>query len=227
MTEYKEQENSYTNSNTSENKEQDKMCENSANKSKKLKARDFKYHMSTSTMENRKKIEEIQATRDKLCKCLDKQFENSAWLVENIKLLCERQETVPMIHEFIFESTEKAVKHNTRILKKYEYNFKKVILGHKGTALNPGSEFRPLKALKQLWENREDWKKIKSILKSGCKYPMGPDVPETTRLEDLKKMASREPIFRNDPLSKRKLLGEGTPSETKKKLSCGRNRLTN
>ena len=119
-------------------------------KTKKVKANDFQYHFTTETIENKKKIENIQATRDRLCKYLDKKYANSTWLMENIKVLCDRTEKAPMKQEFIFENTRKAVKHNTMILKKYEYNFKKVIPGHKGTALSPGSEFRPTKALQKL-----------------------------------------------------------------------------
>ena len=158
---------------------------------KKLRANDFTYHFSSDTMQNKNKIEEIQATKKKLCKYLNQNHKNSSWLVDNIRKICERVEKLPMMHEFRFETTKEAVTHNTKILRKYGYNFKNVIKNHKNTTLNPGRKFRSLKALKELWQYRQDWDKIKSILKSGCKYPMGPDVPEDTRIEDLKRMAER------------------------------------
>ena len=175
----------------SQQKRQTRESENTTKQNKKLKANHFTYHFSSDTMENKRKIEEMQTTRDKLCKYLDENFENTTWLVETVKKLCNRAEKLPMMHEFKFHNTEEAVKHNTKVLRKYGYNFKNVVKNQKGTVLTPGSEFREVNALKDLWKNREDWSKIKKILKKGCEYPMGPDVPETTRLEDLKLMAER------------------------------------
>ena len=142
-------------------------------------------------MENKRKFDEMNKMRNKLCEYPNKNHPGSMWLVDNLRELCERNEKAPMMHEFKFDNIEKAVRHNTKILKKYEYDFKKVVQNHKDTVLNPGSEFRPTKALKGIWQHREDWLKIKKILKSGCKYPMGPDVPEETRITDLRQMAER------------------------------------
>lgn len=84
---------------------------------KKMKANKFTYHFSSVTMENKRKIDEMQSTRNTLCKYLDEQFENTTWLVQSIKKLCNRQEKLPMMHEFKFENNLKAVKHNTKVLK--------------------------------------------------------------------------------------------------------------
>lgn len=66
----------------------------------------------------------MQATRDKLCKYLDKNFENTTWLIETVKKLCNRAEKLPMMYEFKFDNTKEVVKHNTKVLRKYGYNFK-------------------------------------------------------------------------------------------------------
>ena len=51
----------------------------------------------------------------------------------------------------MFENTRDAAKTNTKLLKRYKYDFTRAIGREKGTMLEIGSEFRPAHALEILF----------------------------------------------------------------------------
>ena len=55
--------------------------------------------------------------------------------------------------------------NGTIFLEKHDYDFPEAIKNEVNTILTPGAEFRKILNIKKLWQFREDWEKIESILK--------------------------------------------------------------
>ena len=89
---------------------------------------------------------------------------------------------------FRFENTEQAAKFNTEILKSFNWDVQAAIDAQSNTILHPGSEFRPLDDVKEVFENHCDWEKYKILCTLGAQYslPKSLDYPDEIRLSDLK-----------------------------------------
>ena len=133
---------------------------------------------------------------EKATKILSKSFDdkidsNNSWLICQIKQILALEEVTPEMHKFSFSNDRNSAKINTKIIKKYKYNFVRACNKQKNSIVTPGSEFRSIKHLTSLFSHHEDWDKLKSIIKNGCDYKLSPKVDEETRKKDLKSMISR------------------------------------
>ena len=133
---------------------------------------------------------------EKATKILSKSFDNSidsneSWLIFQLKHILALEETTPRKHKFSFSNDRNSAKINTKIIKKYNYNFIKACEKQKGSIISPGTEFRNISHLTKLFSNHEDWPELKSIIENGCDYKLSPNVDEKTRKEDLKAMIAR------------------------------------
>ena len=64
---------------------------------------------------------------------------------------------------FQFENTEQAKKFNTDILESYNWDVQAAIDAQSNTILHPGSEFRPLDDVEEVFQNHCDWEKYRIL----------------------------------------------------------------
>ena len=104
--------------------------------------------------------------------CLNKSVPGSeSWLIQTVRRVCSLRERRLRKKPFVFEMSTKAAKQNSETLKKFTYDYPKLVSQFKNTVLSPGSEFRALSHL-ELIGNHEDWKIIKNQLEKEMIYPM-------------------------------------------------------
>ena len=72
-------------------------------------------------------------------------------------------------------------------LKHYRWDLVKAVDRQKGTIAHPGSEFREMSVVEELWKDHESWTKMKSIMTDGVDYPLV-DIVEEDRRNDLDHM---------------------------------------
>ena len=134
---------------------------------------------------------------EKATKILSKSFDetinsnDSSWLILEIKQIFALEEVIPKPHKFAFSNDRNAAKINTKIIKKYEFDFVRACKKQKGSIVTPGSEFRSIQHFTSLFSHHEDWNELKSIIENGCDYKLSPKVNEETRKKDLKSMISQ------------------------------------
>lgn len=89
---------------------------------------------------------------------------------------------------FMYENTERAAAHNTKILEDHEWDMEKAIKAVNNTILEPGSEFRPIVDLEDIFKHHVSWEKFKVIATDGVKYKFEDDIEydEKTRASDVK-----------------------------------------
>jgi len=116
---------------------------------------------------------------------------NESWLVTKLRWILASTEKAPARHKFRFENTRNAAKSNTKIIKKFKYDFVKACQHQRKSIANPGTEFRSIHNLSQLFQHHEDWSELKSIIEKGCDYKLDEIVNEKTRKEDLLHMINR------------------------------------
>ena len=89
---------------------------------------------------------------------------------------------------FTHENTEAAAAHNTKILEDHDWDMEKAVNAVNNTILEPGSEFRPIVDLEEIFKHHEDWSKFKVIATEGVKYKFDESMEydEKTRLADVK-----------------------------------------
>ena len=133
---------------------------------------------------------------EKATKILSKSFDdsidsNDSWLISQIKQILALEEVTPKMHKFAFSNDRNSAKINTKIIKKYRYDFVRACRKQKDSIVSPGSEFRSIQHLTSLFSHHEDWNELKSIIENGCDYKLSPIVNEKTRKKDLNSMMSR------------------------------------
>ena len=77
---------------------------------------------------------------------------------------------------FMYENTERAAAHNTKILENHDWDMEKAINAVNNTILEPGSEFHPIVDLEDIFKHHESWEKFKVIATEGVKYKFEDDV---------------------------------------------------
>lgn len=97
--------------------------------------------------------------------------ENS-WLVTQLTEICQDKGQDLAMCSFRFENSIEAAEWNADVLTSYNNDFEKAIANNKKTIVAPGSEFRKLATIKELWQFRENWTEIEEILTKGCIYPL-------------------------------------------------------
>jgi len=116
---------------------------------------------------------------------------NESWLVTKMRWILALKEKAPSRHKFHFENTRSAAKINTKLIKRFKYDFTKACQHQKRSIANPGTEFRSIHHLSELFNHHEDWTELKSIITKGCDYKLETIVDEETRKSDLLHMIDR------------------------------------
>ena len=138
------------------------------------------------------KIKAMEEATKTLSKFLNNSLNSSdSWLITQIKQILALEEVTPKKHKFVFENNREAAKLNTKIIKKYKYDFIKACEKQKDSIVTPGSEFRAIPHLTNLFSHHEDWKELRSIITDGCDYSLSTTVDEDTRRKDLNAMIAR------------------------------------
>ena len=91
---------------------------------------------------------------------------------------------------FLYEFSQLAAIHNSKILESFDYDLAKVITTHPNSISSPGSELRPIHHLKILIGNHPNFPHISKILTHGIDYP-AEDLPEKTRIKELTNQLER------------------------------------
>ena len=85
----------------------------------------------------------------------------------------------------MFQLTEEAARHNTKLLSSFDFDLGKVLKAHPGTVSSYGSELRPLDQLKTLLRFHPRWSTIEKYALHGIDYPFVDDISEDDRLAML------------------------------------------
>lgn len=75
---------------------------------------------------------------------------------------------------FMFENTKKARVHNSKIIEKFDFDFKAAMESMEKSVIHPGSEFRELELLEPLLKNHSDWENLKEIMDLGVDLGLDP-----------------------------------------------------
>jgi len=91
-----------------------------------------------------------------------------------LKHILALEEATPKKYKFSFSNYRNSAKINTKIIKKYNYNFINACEKQKGSIISPGTEFRNISHLTKLFSNHEDLPELKFIIENGCDYKLSP-----------------------------------------------------
>lgn len=91
---------------------------------------------------------------------------------------------------FLYELSQQAAKHNSSVLKSFNYDLSKAIEAYPNSISSPGSELRPIQHLETLLGNHPNFPHIRKILRHGVDYP-AQDLPEKTRITELTRQLER------------------------------------
>ena len=90
-------------------------------------------------------------------------------------------------HKCRFRDDWESAELNEKWFKHYRWDLVKAVDRQKGTIAHPGSEFREMSVVEELWKDHESWTKMKSIMTDGVDYPLV-DIVEEDRRNDLDHM---------------------------------------
>jgi hypothetical protein len=91
-------------------------------------------------------------------------------MISRIKQVLGTPCNTPSAPEFRFEFLEEAAKHNSEVLRKYNYDLSRALEAQKDSLLDPGKEFKPLDVLWQVFGLHPLWSRIEAILTHGSKW---------------------------------------------------------
>ena len=86
----------------------------------------------------------------------------------------------PIIYDFSAE----ACRHNSKLLKRYDYDLEKLIEAHLNSDLSCGTEFRPRGLLRSLLHLHPNWNALEKYLDNGFTASFQP-LSEEDRTKDL------------------------------------------
>ena len=117
---------------------------------------------SEPTWEAKSRLQAQQEAQKWLSKCLNDKCINQdlSWLVQTIQNCCEKQEHSLNKSTIKFGLTKEDLTHNKQIFINNDYDYSKIVSKDKDTVLTPGSEFRSIKTIEQLFGHHSDWKDI-------------------------------------------------------------------
>jgi len=108
------------------------------------------------------------------------------WFLEELEKLSKTQTRAPKKPPINFEVGIQAAENNGELLKKHGFDLGKLIDSNKGTTLDYGSEFRPVKTLKPLIGGHPNFEKFAAVLSHGMPYVFVRELDEPTRKSELK-----------------------------------------
>ncbi|GFH62147.1 hypothetical protein CTEN210_18623 [Chaetoceros tenuissimus] len=121
---------------------------------------------------------------------------------------------------FIFENTRKARIHNSKIIEKFDFDFKAAMESMERFVIHPGSKFRESELLEPLLRNHPDWEILKEIMDLGVDLGLDPSKTrdEATRLKDFEEALKKG----NSGTMKDKLAQETVAKNQEKEVRYGR-----
>ena len=117
--------------------------------------------------EDASEVEALAYAKDVMGKSTQN-YNNKSWLIETVVEIINTVEEDLNTSEFKFEDTAEAAEWNTKIIEKHDNDFVKAVQNENNTILTPWSEFRSILNIEKIWQFRENWSKIESILTKGC-----------------------------------------------------------
>ena len=124
--------------------------------------------------------------------------EHLSWLMQTLTGIIKSKPPTMKEHKCVFRDDAKAAETNAKWLHYYKWDLEEAIRRQRGTMVYPGSEFRSVEVIEELWRRHEHWPKMKDIIRDGDNYPLE-NLTEAEREGDLKHM-----IRRGNHLSARK-----------------------
>lgn len=137
-----------------------------------------------------KEVEDLQeenVLQDKEDVPNDVSMKQEKGVIDLIKKILDTPSPTFKKSPFIFENTKKARVHNSRILQRFDYDFKKAMENLDKSVIHLGSKFRESDLLEPLLKNHPDWKILKEIMDCGVNLGFNPLKlrDEETRLKDF------------------------------------------
>lgn len=121
----------------------------------------------------------------------DDGFDPPAWLMTNIRAVAGMAVPTPKPPIVMFQMTQEAAEHNTKILEEHSMDFDWFLRGQQETTLAYGSEFRPVEQLRLVLGNHPLFAELETILTKGMDYRFETTIPEAKRLEEVSAMIQR------------------------------------
>ena len=103
---------------------------------------EFNKCMHESMENHRATLENMIEAEKILSKYMSDKHNTDSWLLDTIKNILESEETVMQDHGLKFENPKAAAKFNSKLLKKYNYDYSAMVKDHPNSTITPGSEFR-------------------------------------------------------------------------------------
>lgn len=113
-----------------------------------------------------------------------------AGFIQAVTWIANAHTPTPSKGPFLYEFSQSAATHNSKILESFDYDLARVIAAHPNSISSPGSELRPIHHLKILIGNHPNFPHISRILTHGIDYP-AEDLPEKTRIKELTNQLER------------------------------------
>ena len=99
--------------------------------------------------------------------------------------------SVPKAPTVRFSCANEALEHNTEILSKCDWNLDTFFDLQKGTTIDHGSEFRPIRHLERLVGKHPHYPFLKTMLEQGFQYYVSKDLSATERSEEFEAQLER------------------------------------
>jgi hypothetical protein len=96
------------------------------------------------------------------------------WFLPTIRHIVDTTVAVPKSPNLLFCLSKDSAHHNMLILRNHGNSIQCLIQYSPGTFISPGSEFRPVALLEQLFIHHHNWPKIQNILQNGSNWPLLP-----------------------------------------------------
>ena len=130
----------------------------------------------------------VCAKRKRVSERVEKENDESlSWLMQRLTDIVTSKSQRMREHKCVFEDNMGAAEVNAKWLKYYKWDLEEAIRRQKGTMVHPGSEFRDVEVVEELWRRHEYWPKMRSIMKNGIDYPLE-QLTEEERKGDLEFM---------------------------------------
>ena len=134
----------------------------------------------------KRKLEDVEGESEK-----DGKGNKLSWLMRVLTRIISTPAQKMKIHKCKFADEWEAAKFNERWLRHYKWSLEDAIGRQEGTMIHPGSEFRQVEVVEELWRNHVLWSKMREIIQGGVDYPLD-DISEEERKTDLEHMMRRE-----------------------------------
>jgi hypothetical protein len=116
-------------------------------------------------------------------------IETPEWFLPLIKTIINTKIDPPSHPPLKFALSEEAAIHNMNILRNHGDSIENLIQAYPGSFLSPGSEFRPVYLLEQLFMHHHNWCLIRNSLSKGSVWPLLPISDEDRMAKNIEFIA--------------------------------------